>query len=233
VTVAAVRDPTKPRALGEEPPALTSDVMEAVAGADVVVELIGGIEPARSAVAAALAGGAHVVTANKALVAEHGQALEALATARGRSLLYSASVGGSMPILEAIAARPAGVRSIRAVLNGTTNFVLDQVSTGASFPEAVAAAQRAGFAEADPTRDLHGLDAADKLCVLAGRLGASLRPEDVERDELSEASVTAALAAASSNGGPLRHVATLSLADGRPKAEVRLLQVGKGDPLAR
>ena len=172
VVGAAVRDPAKHAGCGLAPGLITTDAVAlAASGADVVVEAMGGLEPARAAAAAALASGSDVVTANKALLARHGPALRDGADAHGRRLLASASVGGALPAIERVASAP--VRSVRGVLNGTCNHVLDAVGRGAGFSDAVEQARRLGLAEADPSRDLDGRDSLDKLRVLAqtGRCG--------------------------------------------------------------
>ena len=183
---------------------------------DVVVEAIGGIEPARSAIAAALRANAHVVTANKAVLAEHGQELVSLADAQGRQLLYSASVGGGAPIIEA--ARRLGARSVRGVLNGTSNFVLSSMALGAAFNESVAVAQRLGLAEADSSRDLDGRDAMDKLRVLCLALGIRCGAGDRSRGHVTLARP----------GLPVRQVATMH-ADA--SLEVSLEPMRPDDPL--
>jgi homoserine dehydrogenase len=169
VTGVAVRDlgrarlPAVPRGL------LTGDPAALVEReADVVVELLGGREPARSLIARALDRGRHVVTANKALLADEMETLAGLAARRGVSLRYSAAVGGALPALETVrrAAASGRVRGIAGVLNGTCNFVLDRRAAGASFADAVSLARVAGYAEADPTLDLDGSDAAQKLALL-------------------------------------------------------------------
>jgi homoserine dehydrogenase len=152
-------DAIAPRLLARDALALAAE-----RSSDVVVETIGGIDVARSAVAGALARGADVVTANKALIAGHGLELAAIARDSGARLVYSAAVGGAAPILErATQLRPSGVVRVEAVLNGTTNFMLSAQASGASFDDALAEAQALGFAESDPTADIDGSDAADKL----------------------------------------------------------------------
>ncbi len=148
---------------------VTTDAERAVQKAEIVVEVIGGTTAAGEFVERALAKGVHVVTANKALIAAKGQTLEAIAEDRGVTLRYSAAVGGVVPMIETvIATREAvGVASFEGVINGTTNFVLDRLAAGATFDAAVAEAKRLGYAEADPTRDLDGSDAFDKLVLLA------------------------------------------------------------------
>lgn len=131
---------------------------------DVVIETIGGVEVARAAIEAALRRGADVVTANKALLARHGETLHDLAAAHGSSLIYSAAVGGAAPVLE-LAGRlhDRGVACVGAVLNGTTNCILGACAAGMPFADALAEAQALGYAESDPAADLEGVDAAEKL----------------------------------------------------------------------
>ena len=168
VTGVLVRDLFKDRG-GLPRHLFTTDTEELLGrGTDVVVELLGGREPAGRLIREALALGRHVVTANKALLAEEVGPLSELATRRGAFLFYSASVGGALPALETVrrAAALGPVRAVSGVLNGTCNFVLDRCLAGASFEEAVAEAQAAGYAEADPTLDLDGSDTAQKLALL-------------------------------------------------------------------
>ncbi|MGN6779946.1 MAG: homoserine dehydrogenase [Marmoricola sp.] len=137
---------------------------------DVVVEVVGGIEPARSLILAALEHGASVVTANKALLAEDGATLFAAARRAGRDLYYEAAVAGAIPILRPLRESLAGDRVTRVlgIVNGTTNFILDRMdSAGSGFAEALDEAQRLGYAEADPTADVEGFDAAAKAAILA------------------------------------------------------------------
>ncbi|GAB2472679.1 homoserine dehydrogenase [Xylanimonas ulmi] len=160
----AERDPAVPRDL------LTTDATALVDGADVVVEVMGGIEPARTLIARALAGGAAVVTANKALLAERGPELFEAADAAGVDLLYEAAVAGAIPIVRPIRESLAGdhVRRILGIVNGTTNYVLDRMATeGLELDQAVKEAQALGYAEADPTADVDGFDAAAKAAILA------------------------------------------------------------------
>ena len=136
---------------------------------DVLIEVIGGTSTARTLVEAALARGIDVVTANKALLAIDGPALQALATTTGARLDFEAAVGGAIPIVRSIRSGAAGVgpTGIHGILNGTSNFVFDRLAQGDTLDAAVATAQALGYAEADPTRDLSGEDAEDKLRVLA------------------------------------------------------------------
>jgi homoserine dehydrogenase len=138
--------------------------------ADLIVELIGGLEPARDYVLRAMAAGKHVVTANKQLLAEHGEELWAAARQHGVQLRFEAAVGGVVPVVrvlqESLAA--AHVERLHGIVNGTTNFILSRMAeTGAEYADALAEAQRLGYAEADPTDDVTGKDAAAKMAILA------------------------------------------------------------------
>ena len=194
--------------------------------ADVVVELIGGSGVAARVIAASLKLGRHVVTANKAVIAAHGPRLEALARARGVRLLYSASVGGAMPALEAVRGRAGTVRSLSGVLNGTCNFVLGELERGVPFAEAVATAQRAGYAEADPTLDLDGTDAAQKLTVLARAAYGHVPPFARKTGILGL--TPEAMRAARARGHVMRLVASCT----PERAEVVARELPLGHPLA-
>src|SRR5713101_591786 len=137
---------------------------------DIVVEVIGGIEPARSLLLAALKGGKPVVTANKALLAENGAEIYGAAREYGADLYYEASVAGAIPLLRPLRESLAGdaVHRVLGIVNGTTNYILDQMDTsGAGFADALEEAQALGYAEADPTADVEGFDAAAKAAILA------------------------------------------------------------------
>jgi len=138
---------------------------------DIFVELVGGSDgPAKAAVEAALSAGKPVVTANKALVAEHGAELAALAEAKGVPLLFEAAVMGGVPAVKMVREALVGdeIKSIAGILNGTCNFILSEMeATGRSFADVLAEAQRLGYAEADPTMDVGGFDAAHKISILA------------------------------------------------------------------
>ena len=168
----AVRRPELQRDADVPAELLTSDAHGLVTrdDVDVVVEVIGGIEPARSLILAALRHGASVVTANKALLAEDGATLFRAAEEAGRDLYYEASVAGAIPILRPLRESLAGDRVTRVlgIVNGTTNFILDRMdSAGSGFAEALEEAQALGYAEADPTADVEGFDAAAKAAILA------------------------------------------------------------------
>jgi homoserine dehydrogenase len=146
------------------------DFDEILANSDLIVELMGGLEPARDYVLRAMAAGKHVVTANKQLLAEHGDELWATAREHGVQLRFEAAVGGVVPVVrvlqESLAA--AHVERLHGIVNGTTNFILTRMAeTGASYDDALREAQELGYAEADPTDDVTGKDAAAKMAILA------------------------------------------------------------------
>ncbi len=148
----------------------TTDAEALILGADIVVELIGGIEPARTYILHALNSGADVITANKAVLATHGPELFEAAEQVGAQLYYEAAVGGAIPIIRPLRDSLAGdrVSRILGIVNGTTNFILDRMDTeGDTLEDALAEATRLGYAEADPTADVEGYDAAQKAAILA------------------------------------------------------------------
>ncbi|WP_115727565.1 homoserine dehydrogenase [Actinomyces culturomici] len=170
VAAVLVRDVDAPRDAEIDRSLLTTDPGEAIDGMDLVVELIGGIEPARTFVLRALEAGASVVTGNKALLAAHGPELYAAAAASGADLYYEAAVAGAVPVVYGLRESLAGDRitKVMGIVNGTTNFILDAMaSRGLTYADALAQAQELGYAEADPTADVEGLDAAAKCAILA------------------------------------------------------------------
>jgi homoserine dehydrogenase len=149
---------------------LTTDAESLILGADIVIELMGGLEPARSYILQAINSGADVITANKALLATHGPELFDAAEQVGAQLYYEAAVGGAIPIIRPLRDSLAGdrVKRILGIVNGTTNFILDLMDTkGATLEDALATATELGYAEADPTADIGGYDAAQKVAILA------------------------------------------------------------------
>jgi len=189
----------------------TTSVDDALhSGADVVVEAIGGVEPAAGWIRAALLAGKSVVTANKQVVARHGEALLRLAAQQGRQLRFEAAVGGAMPIVRTIGEGLAGDRITRvvAILNGTTNAVLSQMeATGCALDEAVHDARRRGYAEADPSADLDGHDARAKLAILCA-LAFGLRVDPAQIELRSSASIGVAdFARARQRGATIRQIA--------------------------
>src|SRR2546430_11483616 len=165
---AAVRDLARPRSLAVE--RLTADPAAVAIADDVdlVIALVGGEEPARTLVAAALERGGPVVTANKRVLAWHGPMLAELAARKGVELRYEAAVGGGIPLIAPLTDDLAANRvlELRAIINGTCNYVLTRMASGEAFDVALSAAQQAGYAEADPRDDIDAVDAGDKLCVL-------------------------------------------------------------------
>ncbi len=166
----AVRDTNASRHWNADPSLYTTDAESLIDAADVVIELTGGIEPARTRILRALEAGKSVVSGNKALLAKHGVELQAAADKSGAQLSYEAAVAGAIPILRPLRDSLAGDRVTRVlgIMNGTTNYILDQMdTTGASFADALAEAQKLGYAEADPTADVEGHDAASKAAIVA------------------------------------------------------------------
>ncbi len=192
----AVRRLDAPRDVDVPDGLITTDAAGLVSREDVdlVVEVIGGIEPARGLILSALEHGASVVSANKALIAEDGPTLFEAAEKAGRDLYYEAAVAGAIPILRPLRESLAGDRVTRVlgIVNGTTNYILDKMDTsGAGFAEALAEAQELGYAEADPTADVEGFDAAAKAAILASlAFHSRVTASDVHREGISE--VTAA-----------------------------------------
>jgi homoserine dehydrogenase len=162
----------------------SSDVEQVLASdADIIVELVGGVEPAYDWISRALISGKSVVTANKKLIAQHGPQLSALARERGGAISFGASVAGGVPVIDALQEGLAGdqLYKVCGILNGTCNYILTKIEReGVSFDAALAGAQTAGFAEADPTDDVDGYDARAKLVILS-RIGlkAIVQPEQV------------------------------------------------------
>lgn len=219
VEAIAVRNPESHIAAGVPAHLLQADAgAVANAGFDVVIEAIGGTDVAGDAVRAAFDAGSHIVTANKALIAEQGDSLAKSADRLGRRLLYSAAVGGSTPAAERVGT--GLVRQLRGVLNGSANYVLNELDTGKTLDEAIAEATAAGFTEADPMRDLDGRDSLDKLIVLAKMAGLPTADLARECEPITAKNL-------SGHAGKVRHVATLS----RESAIVRLETIDEGDAL--
>lgn len=166
----AVRDVNAPRDMDLPSHLLTTDAEQLIVGADIVIELMGGIEPARTHILQALNSGADVVTANKALLATHGPEIFDAADQVGASVYYEAAAAGAIPIIRPLRDSLAGdrVQRIMGIVNGTTNYILDRMDReGSEFSDVLRDAQEAGYAEADPTADIEGFDAAQKAAILA------------------------------------------------------------------
>jgi homoserine dehydrogenase len=223
VTRVAVRDLTRPRDLPLPAEAFTSDAASIVSDpdVDVVVEVMGGIEPARALITAALAAGKPVVTANKELVAAHGRELFETAERAGVDILFEASVGGGIPLIRPLRESLAGdrIRRVTGIVNGTTNYIL-------------ADAQALGFAEADPTADVEGFDAAAKVAIIASiAFGAEVVGADVYREGIT--GITAAdIASAADLGYVVKLLAVAEESDGAVAVRVHPAMVPVRHPLA-
>jgi homoserine dehydrogenase len=234
----AVRRLDAPREVEVPAGLLTTDATGLVtrSDVDVVVEVIGGIEPARGLILAALENGASVVSANKALLAEDGPTLYEAAAKAGRDLHYEAAVAGAIPILRPLRESLAGdnVTRVLGIVNGTTNFILDRMdSVGSGFFEE---AQELGYAEADPTADVEGYDAAAKAAILASlAFHTRVTASDVHREGISEVSA-ADVASAREMGAVVKLLAICELLDGPDgpavAARVHPAMIPRDHPLA-
>jgi homoserine dehydrogenase len=218
----AVRRPGRARGNLGVDPALFTDDAEGLASRediDIVIEVIGGIEPARSLILAALEAGSSVVTANKALLAEDGATLFTAAEKHGGDLYYEAAVAGAIPLLRPLRESLAGdrVRRVLGIVNGTTNYILTRMTeSGAGFAEALEEAQALGYAEADPTADVEGFDAAAKAAILASiAFHTRVTVADVHREGISEVT-SADIASARAMGCVVKLLAIAEIsADGK------------------
>ena len=233
----AVHNLAKERDVELAPEVLTHDAQAVVDDpeVDVVVEVIGGVEPARSLILSALKAGKPVVTANKELLANFGQELFEAAEAAGVDLLFEASVAGGIPLMRPLRESLAGERITRVtgIVNGTTNYVLTRMTEeGSSFAEALAEAQRLGYAERDPTADVEGFDAAAKAAIIASiAWGARVVAGDVYREGIT--AVTGDdIAAARELGYVVKLLAVAEEHDGRVGVRVHPAMVPADHPLA-
>lgn len=211
-TGALVRDPARERN-GPAIPLHTAGASLLAEPFDVAIEVLGGIEPARSHILAALHAGVPVVTANKSLLAACGAELRAVAARHGTWIACDAAVLAGVPFLGSLARRPliSSARRLEGILNGTTHFILTTMERGASFEAALAEAQRLGYAEPDSRADISGRDAAEKLCVLLQIAGCGgIRPAGLTTLGLDSVSA-ADLAGARALGGTLKPVGMTSL----------------------
>lgn len=185
----AVRDVDAPRDTDLPRELFTTDAETLIVGSDIVIELMGGIEPARGNILQAINSGADVVTANKALLATHGPEIFDAADQVGASVYYEAAAAGAIPIIRPLRDSLAGdrVQRIMGIVNGTTNYILDRMDTeGAEFLDVLADAQALGYAEADPTADVEGYDAAQKAAILASLAFHTTVPlESVHREGIT------------------------------------------------
>jgi homoserine dehydrogenase len=219
VTRVAVRDVTRRRTVALPAGVLTSDAAAVTTDldVDVVVEVIGGVEPARTLVLGALAAGKPVVTANKELLADAGAEVFAAAAAANRDVLFEAAVAGGIPLMRVLreSLRGEPIRRVLGIVNGTTNYILTQMSEdGASYESALADAQRLGFAEPDPTADVDGSDAAAKAAIIAAiAFGARVVRDDVYHEGITAVS-PADIAAAARLGYVVKLLAICERLDG-------------------
>ncbi len=190
VTGVAVRDLSRDRRPNVPAELLTADASALVRQADLVIEVMGGIEPARSLLLEAMSHGASVVTANKALLAQDGAALYEAADTHGVDLYFEAAVAGAIPLVRPVRESLAGdrIQRVLGIVNGTTNYILDAMTrSGAGFDDALATAQELGYAEADPTADVQGHDAAAKASILASlAFHTRVRLSDVHCEGITE-----------------------------------------------
>lgn len=234
----AVRRPSKVRE-GIDPGLITTDATALLkrGDIDVAIEVIGGIEPARTLITTAFEHGISVVSANKALLAQDGAALHAAAERHGRDLYYEAAVAGAIPLVRPMRESLAGdkINRVMGIVNGTTNFILDKMdSTGAGYQEALDEATALGYAEADPTADVEGYDAAAKAAILAGiAFHTRVRLDDVYREGMTEVSA-ADFASAKRMGCTIKLLAILErAADGASvTARVHPAMIPLSHPLA-
>jgi homoserine dehydrogenase len=213
----------------------TSQGAEALAGGpDLLVEMMGGADEPAALMADALEAGVHVVTANKAAVAKHFDKLHAAARRGGARFEYSAAVGGGAPMIETVRRlQPVGISAVEGVMNGTANFILSKLGQGEAFEDALNEAQRLGFAEADPSADVDGHDAADKLSILIREaFGVALPPERIAKQSLSE--ITPEMCASAAEEGKVyKQIARARrVAGGAVDAEISIEPVALSHPFA-
>ncbi len=232
-----VRDTSRPRA-GVDPSQVTGDIDDVLRDdrTHIVVEIMGGEEPARTYIEAALRSGRHVVTANKEVIAKHGAALLQVANDHGVRLLFEASVGGGIPVIAPLSRDLLAneVTAVTAIINGTTNFMLTAMTQqGAGYADVLAEAQRLGYAEPDPTADVEGIDAAYKIAVLCGlAFNVDVAPGDVARQGIS--TITARdIAYGLQLGHVIKLLARARVVDGEVEATVRPTLIGVQEPLAK
>lgn len=234
----AVRDPSKPRKVSLLEGVLTTDPFEVVRDPeiDIVVELIGGCEPAKELVLEAIAGKKHVVTANKALLAEHGTEIRKAAREAGVHLGFEASVAGGIPIIKTVREALAANRilSIYGIINGTSNYILTKMrEEDRSFEDVLAEAQRAGYAEADPTFDVGGIDSAHKLAILVNlAFGLPVALGEIYTEGITEISPVD-IEFGREFGYTLKLLAIAKSGDGEVEARVHPTMVPDKDPIAQ
>lgn len=233
----AVRDTAKHQDRLADPSLLTTDSAAVVADpeVDIVIELIGGTDPALMLVRTALENGKPVITGNKELLAAHGPELYAVAAEHGVDLLFEAAVAGGIPLIRPLRESLVGedISRVMGIINGTTNYILTKMSQeGADYADALADAQALGYAEADPTADVEGYDAGAKAAIIASIVfGVDVRSSDVQHEGIS--SITAAdIDTAKRLGYVIKALAVIERADGEVAVRVHPAMVSTGHPLA-
>ncbi|MAM32006.1 MAG: homoserine dehydrogenase [Acidimicrobiaceae bacterium] len=233
----AVRDTAKHQDRLADPSLLTTDSAAVVADpeVDIVIELIGGTDPALTLVRTALENGKPVITGNKELLAAHGPELYAVAAEHGVDLLFEAAVAGGIPLIRPLRESLVGedISRVMGIINGTTNYILTKMSQeGADYADALADAQALGYAEADPTADVEGYDAGAKAAIIASIVfGVDVRSSDVQHEGIS--SITAAdIDTAKRLGYVIKALAVIERADGEVAVRVHPAMVPTGHPLA-
>ena len=233
----AVRDTAKHQDRLADPSLLTTDSAAVVADpeVDIVIELIGGTDPALMLVRTALENGKPVITGNKELLAVHGPELYAVAAEHGVDLLFEAAVAGGIPLIRPLRESLVGedISRVMGIINGTTNYILTKMTQeGADYAGALADAQALGYAEADPTADVEGYDAGAKAAIIASIVfGVDVRSSDVQHEGIS--SITAAdIDTAKRLGYVIKALAVIERADGEVAVRVHPAMVSTGHPLA-
>lgn len=233
-----VREAEKERQVSVPDQLLSTDADKVIAdkSVDVVVELMGGLEPARSHMLRSFESKKHVITANKAVLATHGDELFAAARKHGCTLGFEASVGGGIPIVHALSQGLAAnqVTAIKAILNGTTNYILTAMSDRSlSYSDALLEAQRLGYAEADPTLDVNGMDSAQKLAILSRIcFGISINGDDIERRGIQNVELVD-MQYARIMGYVIKLIAEAWMSEHRVALHVEPTLVSRFDPLAQ
>jgi len=234
-----VRSLSKKRNVNLPPGVLTTNLEEIVTDPeiDIVVELLGGLEPARSLILKAISQGKHIVTANKAAIARYGDEIYTAANEAGVYVLLEAAVGGGIPIIKPLKQSLGAnrIHNVIGIVNGTTNYILTQMTVGgANFDEVLTRSQQLGYAEADPTADIEGLDAADKIAILASiAFGGKIKREDVFCEGITQISA-ADISYADKLGFVIKLLAIAKSKDKEDTLEIRVhpTLVPKHHPLA-
>jgi len=234
----ADRDVTRDRGIQLPPGLLTADAKAVIddPAVDIVIELIGGYEIAKRVILDAIHAGKHVVTANKALLALHGEEIFEAASRKGVDLGFEASVGGGIPVVRALMEGLAGdtIQSIYGIINGTSNYILSKMThEGRSFEAVLKDAQQAGYAEADPTFDVAGIDSAHKLAILVSlAYGTPVNFKDIYTEGIAHITATD-IAYAKEFGCVIKLLGIAKLVDGEIEARVHPTMLPSASPIAQ